>query len=112
MQSDMLTVVNESCATKIFLANPSIDHQLYADIFHLNDTELELLSTLIPKRDLLLKQLGVSKKLRLNVDSLSYWMATNNPKDNVRKREYLDRYGVVEGLSRLAREFPFTPLET
>jgi type IV secretion system protein VirB4 len=112
MQSDMLTVVNESCATKIFLANPSIDHQLYADIFHLNDTELELLSTLIPKRDLLLKQLGVSKKLRLNVDSLSYWMATNNPKDNVREREYLDRYGVVEGLSRLAQELPFTPLAT
>jgi type IV secretion system protein VirB4 len=54
----------------------------------------------------------VSKKLRLNVDSLSYWMATNNPKDNVRKREYLDRYGVVEGLSRLAQELPFTPLAT
>jgi hypothetical protein len=34
-------------------------------------------------------------------------MATNNPKDNVTKREYLDRYGVVEGLSRLAHEFPF-----
>ncbi len=110
VQSDILAVVNESCTTKIFLANPSIDQRLYADIFHLNDTELELLSTLIPKRDLLLKQLGVSKKLRLNVDSLSYWMATNNPKDNVRKRDYLDRYGVVEGLSRLAQEFPFTPL--
>jgi hypothetical protein len=41
------------------------------------------------------------------VDSLSYWMATNNPKDNVRKREYLDRHGPVEGLSRLAKEFPF-----
>lgn len=110
MQSDMLTVVNECCASKIFLANPSIDHKLYADIFHLNDTELELLSTLVPKRDLLLKQHNVSKKLRLNVDSLSYWMATNNPKDNVRKREYLDRYGVLDGLSRLAEDFPFIPL--
>jgi len=34
-------------------------------------------------------------------------MATNNPKDNVRKREYLNRYGTIEGLSRLAKEFPF-----
>ena len=34
-------------------------------------------------------------------------MATNNPKDNVRKRDYLARHGVVEGLSRLAKEFPF-----
>ena len=107
MQSDMLAVVNECCATKIFLANPSIDHKLYAEIFHLNDTELDLLSSLVPKRDLLIKQHAGSKKARLNVDSLSYWMATNNPKDNVIKRDYLDRYGVVEGLSRLAREFPF-----
>jgi type IV secretion/conjugal transfer VirB4 family ATPase len=107
VQSDMLAVVNECCATKIFLANPSIDHRLYAEIFHLNDTELDLLSSLVPKRDLLIKQHAGSKKARLNVDSLSYWMATNNPKDNVRKREYLDRYGTVEGLSRLAKEFPF-----
>ena len=109
LDSDMLTVVNECCATKIFLANPSIDHKLYADIFHFNDTELELLSGLVPKRDLLIKQHAGSKKARLNVDSLSYWMATNNPKDNVRKREYLDRYGAMEGLSRLAQDFPFVP---
>jgi type IV secretion/conjugal transfer VirB4 family ATPase len=107
VQSDMLPVVNECCATKIFLANPSIDHKLYADLFHLNDTELDLLSSLVPKRDLLIKQHNASKKVRLNVDSLSYWMATNNPKDNVRKREYLARHGVVEGLSLLAKEFPF-----
>jgi len=107
MQSDMLAVVNECCATKIFLANPSIDHRLYAEIFHLNDTELDLLGSLVPKRDLLIKQHGGSKKARLNVDSLAYWMATNNPRDNVRKREYLNRYGAVEGLSRLAQEFPF-----
>ena len=108
-QSDMLSVVNECCATKIFLANPSIDRKLYAEIFHLNDTELELLSGLVPKRDLLIKQHTGSKKARLNVDSLAYWMATNNPKDNVRKRDYLDRYPVIEALSRLAEDFPFVP---
>jgi type IV secretion system protein VirB4 len=109
VESDMLAVVNECCATKIFLANPSIDHKLYAEIFHLNDTELDLLSSLVPKRDLLIKQHASSKKARLNVDSLSYWMATNNPKDNMLKREYLDRYGAVEGLKKLAQEFPFIP---
>jgi len=36
-------------------------------------------------------------------------MATNNPKDNVLKRDYLDRYGAVEGLKKLAQEFPFIP---
>jgi len=52
VQSDMLAVVNECCATKIFLANPSIDHRLYEEIFHLIDSELDLLGSLVPKRDL------------------------------------------------------------
>ena len=33
LASEMLHVVNESCPTKIFLANPSIDRKLYAEIF-------------------------------------------------------------------------------
>jgi type IV secretion/conjugal transfer VirB4 family ATPase len=109
VESGMLPVVNDCCATKIFLANPSIDHKLYAELFHLNDTEIELLANLVPKRDLLIKQHRQSKKARLGVDSLSYWMATNNPKDNVRKLDYLARYGVLDGLTRLAEDFPFPP---
>ena len=50
-----------------------------------------------------------SKKVRLNVDSLSYWMATNNSRDNVLKYQYFDRYGVTEGLRRLAEKHPFNP---
>ena len=54
--SDMLHIVNESCPTKIFLSNPNIDRRLYADTFQLNDTQLELLESLVPKRELLLIQ--------------------------------------------------------
>jgi type IV secretion system protein VirB4 len=36
-------------------------------------------------------------------------MATNNAKDNLRKREYFARFGIAEGLRRLAEEFPFQP---
>ena len=50
--SDMLRVVNESCPTKIFLANPNIDRRMYAEIFQLNDTQLELLESLVRKREL------------------------------------------------------------
>ena len=38
--SGMLTVVAESCPTKIFLANPDMEPQVYRDAFGLNDTEL------------------------------------------------------------------------
>lgn len=104
--SGLLDIVNESCPTRIFLANLNMDRKLYAETFQLNDTELELLETLVPKRDLLLKQPRGTKKLRLDVDAFSYWMATNNARDNVLKQEYFTRYGAEQGLLRLAHDFP------
>ena len=104
--SGMLEIICESCPTKIFLANPDIDIPLYQDSFHLNDTELDLLSGLVPKRDLLVKTPQSAKKLHLSVDSLSYWMATNTPRDNVQRQQYFERFGIQEGLLNLARDHP------
>jgi len=104
--SEMLHVVNESCPTKVFLANPNIDRALYAEIFQFNDTQLELLESLVPKRELLLIQPGSTKKLMLEVDALSYWVATNNARDNLRKQEYFARFGADVGLLRLAHDYP------
>ena len=36
-------------------------------------------------------------------------MATNNPRDNLKKRDYFRRFGIPEGLRRLAEEYPFQP---
>ena len=104
--SEMLEIVCESCPTKIFLANPDIDVPLYRDSFHLNDTELELLAGLVPKRDLLVKTPQGAKKLHLSVDSFAYWRATNTPKDNVQRQRYFERFGVQNGLLELARDHP------
>jgi type IV secretion/conjugal transfer VirB4 family ATPase len=104
--SDMLHIVNESCPTKIFLSNPNIDRRLYADTFQLNDTQVELLESLVPKRELLLIQPRGAKKLVLEVDSLGYWMATNNARDNLRKQDYFARFGPEQGLLRLAHDYP------
>jgi type IV secretion/conjugal transfer VirB4 family ATPase len=105
-EAGVLSIVNESCPTKVFLANPNIDRKLYAEVFQLNDTELELLESLVPKQDLLLKQPQHTKKLRLEVDPLTYWVATNNSRDNIRKQDYFSRFGPTEGLIRLAHDFP------
>ena len=106
VSNNLLQLVNESCPSRIFLANPGIDRKLYAEAFQLNDTDLELLESLVPKRDLLFKQPQYAKKLQLSVDPLSYWMATNTPRDNVRKQEYFARYGPEQGLLRLVQDFP------
>jgi type IV secretion system protein VirB4 len=107
--SGLLPIVSECCPTKIFLANPEMDRDVYREAFHLNDTELDLIAGLIPPGQMLIRKAQTSKKVQLNVDSISHWMATNNPRDNLRKREYFKRFGIAEGLRRLAEDFPFQP---
>ena len=34
---------------------------------------------------------------------------TNNARDNLKKRDYFEQFGIAEGLRRLAEDFPFRP---
>ncbi|SRR6266702_3414617 len=88
-ESGMLHIVSESCPTKIFLANPEMNRELYREAFGLNDTEVELIAGLIPPAQMMIRNARGSKKVHLNADSVSHWMATNNARDNVIK----DRFG-------------------
>jgi type IV secretion system protein VirB4 len=58
---------------------------------------------------MLIRKAQTSKKVQLNVDSVSHWMATNNARDNLKKQEYFDRFGVADGLRHLAEDHPFQP---
>jgi type IV secretion system protein VirB4 len=104
--SEMLSVVLESCPTRIFLANPGMDQKTYRELFHLNATEAERIANLVPKREILIKRPDVTKVVHLNVDPKGYWLYTNSPYDNQKKREAFDRYGFEQGLEILARSKP------
>src|SRR5271169_1087974 len=101
-RSDILDVIIESCATKIFLANPDMDRDLYRRQFHLNETEVELIANLIPKQQFLIKTPELGKVANLNVDRKSYWLYTNDPFDNQKRKEAFETYGFVKGLEVLA----------
>ena len=105
-RSELLDIIVESCATKMFLANPDMDQDLYRRQFHLNDTEVNLISSLIPKQQFLLKTPELAKVANLHVDRRSYWLYTNDPYDNRRRKETFDAYGFEKGLSVLAGEAP------
>ena len=98
-ESGMLEIVAESCPTKIFLANPEMNREVYREAFHLNDTELDLIAGLVPPGQMLIRKAQTQKKVQLNVDSVSHWMATNNARDNLKKRDYFDRFGIAEGFA-------------
>ena len=103
-KSDILDVLLESCPTKIFLANPDMDLELYSRQFHLNDHEIDLISGLIPKQQMLIKTPESSKVANLSVDARSYWLYTNDPFDNRRREEAFRTYGFEKGLEMLAAE--------
>jgi type IV secretion system protein VirB4 len=100
--ANLLRAVVESCPTKLLLTNPALDRGQYTELFQLNDTECELLTGLIPRRQLLLKRVDIAKVLTLAVDPRSYWLYTNTPVDNERVRAIFQEYGLEAGLDRLA----------
>jgi len=102
-KSDILDVIVESCATKIFLANPDMDRELYQQQLRLNDNEVQLISTLVPKKQMLIKNPDMAKVLNLDVDPKSYWLYTNDPFDNRKRTEAFEAYGFEKGLEMLAR---------
>ena len=100
--ADLLRTVVESCPTKLFLANPAFDARQYAELFQLNDRELERLRGLVPRQEILLKRPGLTKVLTLTVDPKSYWIYTNTPMENERVAAMVREYGFEAGLDRLA----------
>jgi len=100
--ADLLRTIVESCPTKLLLANPALDRRHYAELFQLNEMELDLLTGLIPRQQILLKRPNLAKVLTLTVDPKSYWIYTNTPIDNARVAETFREYGFEAGLDRLA----------
>jgi type IV secretion/conjugal transfer VirB4 family ATPase len=105
-RSDLLDVILESCVTKIFLANPDMDRELYRRHFHLNQQEVELIAGLIPKQQFLLKTPELAKVANLTVDRKSYWLYTNDPYDNRKRQEAFEKHGFEKGLELLAEVRP------
>ena len=64
--------------------------------------EVELISGLIPKQQFLIKTPELAKVANLTVDPKSYWLYTNDPYDNKKRKEAFETYGFEKGLEVLA----------
>ena len=100
--AELLRTVVESCPTRLLLANPALDRRQYAELFQMNEMELELVAGLTPRQQVLLKRPHLTKVLTLRVDPKSYWIYTNTPVDNERVAAMLREHGLAEGIDRLA----------
>ena len=68
------------------------------------DGPAELVASLLPKNQLLVKRPDLAKVLQLNVAEKDYWIYTNSPFDNERKRRAFERYGFERGLQVLCEQ--------
>jgi type IV secretion system protein VirB4 len=100
--ADLLRTVVESCPTKLLLANPALERSRYAELFQMNEMELDLVAGLMPRRQILLKRPDLTKVLTLAVDPKSYWIYTNTPIDHDRVAAVFREHGFEAGLDRLA----------
>ena len=92
----------ESLPTKLFLANPDLPSSV-ADVFHLNDQEVELIRGLLPKREMYLRRSDEFAVLRLEVDKESYWLYTSSAVDAEKRAQAVEEHGLVRGIELLAK---------
>jgi len=46
---------------------------------------------------------GLTKVVTLNLDNRSYATFSTKPKDRVRRTKLIDKYGLIEGITRFAQ---------
>ena len=98
----------ESIPTKLFLANAELPDKAGA-LFRLNESEVDRIRALTPKRELYLRRPDEAAVLRLEVDPESYWLYTSSPLDAERRAEAVARHGLVGALEALAHPTRPTP---
>ena len=93
----------ESLPTKFFLANPDLPDGVQ-DTFRLNDTEMQTIRGLLPKRELYLRRAQEAGVVRLEVDPESYWLYTSSPVDSERRAAAVAEHGLASALEVLANQ--------
>ena len=95
------TIVN-SCTSFLFLRDATFNRKRYAELFKMNDQHIALFESLQDREALYMRRDGLTKVLRLNLDSRSYATFSTKPKDRVRRATLIAKYGLAEGIERFA----------
>jgi len=93
----------ESLPTKLFLANPDLPDGVQTT-FRLNDTEMQTIRGLLPKREMYLRRAQEAGVVRLEVDPASYWLYTSSPVDGERRARAVAEHGLASALEVLANQ--------
>jgi type IV secretion system protein VirB4 len=96
------SIVN-SCTSFLFLKDATFNRKRYAELFKMNEQQLALFESLQDREGLYMRRDGLTKVIKLNLDSRSYAAFSTKPKDRVRRSKLIARYGLAEGITRFAQ---------
>jgi len=96
------SIVN-SCTSFLFLKDATFNRKRYAELFKMNEQQLALFESLQDREGLYMRRDGLTKVVKLNLDSRSYAVFSTKPKDRVRRTRLIARYGLAEGITRFAQ---------
>jgi type IV secretion system protein VirB4 len=96
------SIVN-SCTSFLFLRDATFNRKRYAELFKMNEQQLELFESLQDREALYMRRDGLTKVVRLNLDNRSYAAFSTKPKDRVRRSKLVAKYGLTEGIARFAQ---------
>jgi type IV secretion system protein VirB4 len=98
--------LRSAASTFFFMADPHMDQDLYQKTFPLTAGECDAIRNLIPKREAYIVQpeLGVSKKVVLEVDGYQHIISTSNPREAQIRRRNVEELGVEAGYRKTAEE--------
>jgi type IV secretion system protein VirB4 len=96
------SIVN-SCTSFLFLKDATFNRKRYAELFKMSEQQLALFESLQDREGLYMRRDGLSKVIKLNLDSRSYAVFSTKPKDRVRRAKLIAKYGLTEGITRFAQ---------
>ena len=96
------SIVN-SCTSFLFLKDATFNRKRYSELFKMNDQQLTLFESLQDREGLYMRRDGLTKVVKLNLDSRSYAIFSTKPRDRVRRAKLIARYGLNEGIARFAQ---------
>ena len=95
------SIVN-SCTSFVFLKDATFNRKRYAELFKMTDQQIALFESLEDREALYMRRDGLTKVVRLKLDSRSYATFSTKPKDRVRRSKLIAKYGLTEGITRFA----------
>lgn len=97
--------IKSAASTMFFTADPTLDENLYKSTFDLTSGECEAIRNLRPKGEVYIiqKEIGVSKKLIVDVEPEQYVTVTSKPDETVLREQMIEKYGFQDGIQETIR---------